>query len=579
MTLKKSKLKLDPFRASVSSLKTYESCPRKFMFRYVQGLPSQEWPHLALGNFVHEVLEKFHNVLGDAPEPEWTVLMSKTCIEKAKKFKLSMEHIIKAKDMLKQYLAFMRSDGVPEVLVSEQSFEISLSKDVVIRGFIDRIDNTYEEIYDDKGKVERKQFYTLTDYKGLALDTPIFTPIGWRTMEDLKVGDQVFGSAGQPINITVKSETHHKPCYKITMSDHSSVICDNDHIWNVKFAQTKVRSEKVQTIDADELFHKWSKIQGQVGMGNFYIENSKAIELPEKELPINPWLLGAWLGDRHSKTGSLSAGTQDLEEMSHLLNKHIPAEYMTASFEQRLSLLQGLMDSAGHWHPQRKRATFVQVDNTLFEQVVQLIRTFGVVVQRFEVVDNKGNRSNRLEFSPNGFNPFQLPRKANACQSIVDSMSNNKKIKSTRRSIRNMEKIDSVPTQCIAVDAEDKLYLCGHGLIPTHNTGKSKYLDDFQLIVYGLYLLEKDPTITEFKGTYLMLAEDMKQVSYNFNLDDIERAKAKILKVANDIKTDQTWEPKPTFLCSFCDYTDHCPEGSNYLVKIGKAPQKLGFQK
>src|SRR5262249_7380627 len=36
--------------------------------------------------------------------------------------------------------------------------------------------------------------------------------------------------------------------------------------------------------------------------------------------------------------------------------------------------------------------------------------------------------------------------------------------------ITSCEEVDSVPTKCIAVDAPDRLYLAGHGCVPTHNT-------------------------------------------------------------------------------------------------------------
>ena len=53
----------------------------------------------------------------------------------------------------------------------------------------------------------------IIDFKGLPLDTPIATPQGWTTMGDLKVGDNL--QKGNVVNVTVKSDIHHNPCYKI----------------------------------------------------------------------------------------------------------------------------------------------------------------------------------------------------------------------------------------------------------------------------------------------------------------------------------------------------------------------------
>ena len=49
--------------------------------------------------------------------------------------------------------------------------------------------------------------------KALALDTPIKTPTGWTTMGDLKAGDVVYGSNGQPCNVTHAHEISKLGCY------------------------------------------------------------------------------------------------------------------------------------------------------------------------------------------------------------------------------------------------------------------------------------------------------------------------------------------------------------------------------
>lgn len=108
-----------------------------------------------------------------------------------------------------------------------------------------------------------------------------------------------------------------------------------------------------------------------------------------------------------------------------------------------------------------------------------------------------------------------------------------------------------------------------------YKTGKSKNLDKFQLQVYGMHLKNLFPDIQEYDGVYLVLPEGPKEVSYTFTLGDIEEAKEDVIKTAESIATDKTWEPKPTFLCNYCDYYDACPDawgkgksGGSDLVKI-----------
>src|SRR5688500_17112344 len=52
--------------------------------------------------------------------------------------------------------------------------------------------------------------------KALALDTPVPTPSGWRTMADVEPGDSVFGSTGWPIRILDTTEPMlGRPCREV----------------------------------------------------------------------------------------------------------------------------------------------------------------------------------------------------------------------------------------------------------------------------------------------------------------------------------------------------------------------------
>jgi len=107
--------------------------------------------------------------------------------------------------------------------------------------------------------------------------------------------------------------------------------------------------------------------------------------------------------------------------------------------------------------------------------------------------------------------------------------------------------------------------------IVDYKSGKSKYLDEFQLLIYGLYLLDKFPDLERFKGSYIMLAEGSKHYMPSiFTRTDLDNVKEKIRKVANDIRTDKTWEPKPQFLCKYCDYNKLCPASSFRVATNGR---------
>lgn len=516
----RKKLKL-----SATAIKTYEQCPRKYYYTYIEkpDVEKTTWPHSDLGLFVHDVLDSFHTILMKEPSFEWPGLMSETCKKTIKKHKLTKDQKGIAKEMLKKYLDKLDKNGMPNVVASEAGFNISVDDDTILRGYIDRIDLDERE--------DGEQFHII-DYKGLALDTPIPTPSGWTTMQDLQVGDKVLGSNGQPTNVIAKSKIHNRKCYRLRFSDNSSVVCDNVHKWKIGFTKGDSSNVCEEVVDADELYSKFSQLKDGGADGSFVIENSQPLNLPNTSLPIDPWLLGK-------------------------LNKYVPPEYLRGGFEQRLSLLQGLMDANGYWDSHNKKCVFESAGESLAKAVAELIRTFGITVQTCTARDKSERVVCRVEFEPVNFCPFQMSRKAN---SFLESQDNSyKSHEAVRRKIVDIEPIDSVPTQCISVDAEDKMYLCGESFIPTHNTGKSKYLDEFQLLIYGLYLLEKKPELEKYKGSYIVLAEDCRFISYDFTKTDLDKVKAKIRTVADEIKNDKTWEPKPQFLCKFCDYRGICP--------------------
>lgn len=517
-------------KVSVSSLDTYESCPRKYKFQQIDKLPRKTWEHLDVGNYVHEVLEHFHKELNADASQQPEALLKQIAKNTWNKFstKISAEGMEKSKGLLKSYLAYVASDGWPEVLATEDRFSIQINPDLLIRGVVDRIDRT-------------PNGYQILDYKGLALDTPIPTPSGWTTMGDLKVGDKVFGSDGRAVDVILKSEIHHRPCYRLTLSDGSSVVCDNVHLWGVTEESADGSSAEL-CLDTDQLF---GLLQEQLFMKKrYFIKNPLPLQYPEARLPVDPRSLGLQIGGH----ATCSEG--------EIINR-IPAKYLSASYNQRLCLLQGVMDSGGEWKGARGLAVFCTSSLHLANDVVSLVRSLGISTKVRRRVGS-GTRY-MVAFRPAGFVPFvKHPAAERASFVAAGGLT---LTGSRRRRITSIESTESVPTQCIGVDAPDHLYVGGEGMSCLHNTGQSKYLDKFQLQVYGMHLKNLFPDLQEYDGVYLVLPEGPKKLSYRITLSDIEEAKDDIIKTAEQIATDKTWEPKPTFLCKYCDYYDACPDG------------------
>lgn len=331
---------------------------------------------------------------------------------------------------------------------------------------------------------------TVIDWKGLSLDTPLPTPTGWTTMGAIQPGDTVIGADGAPRTVTGKSPIWHRPCYRMTFDTGESIVTDNVHEWPMVVGHDprRYRTELLSTEDAADI------VKTAWGAANLRIDNTPPLHLPPAELTVDPYVLGAWLGDGASQTGLISKPddglfreiesrgylvgpvdsrgltrrivglTSHLRAIGVLGDKHIPQQYLRGSVRQRLDLLRGLMDTDGHWNKKRSRAVFTTVDKQRAHDVADLVHSLGWKAHIAELT-KKGFgltvTAYDVEFTPHDMNPFLLPRKAALVRLAGSS-------RSRRRVVTSIERVPTVATQCIEVDG-DHTYLCGDGMIPTHN--------------------------------------------------------------------------------------------------------------
>ncbi len=340
----------------------------------------------------------------------------------------------------------------------------------------------------------------VTDYnemakKGLALDTPIPTPFGWTTMASLNVGDLVFDMNGQQTKVIAKSKVKNLPCFKVNFTNGDSIICDDEHRWVARAGKSNANKQKYEVMTVN-------KIQEAIEDGlSVTIPVQKTLEIPEVDLPIDPYLFGYWLGDGNKTCPAITCGAddvdhvvdmvkgskyklgkigkdkrtgaftirakggmlQDLRSLGVLNNKAIPEIYLRASKQQRLDLLCGLMDSDGHIDKQRGRAHFYNTNQGLSDGVAELVSSLGDVP--FTTVKKMNGFGTSCIAYFVGWKPSICPVK------LKRKMGNFQPRKITPyRAVASVESIPSVPTQCIAVASHTKTYLAGKSMAVTHNT-------------------------------------------------------------------------------------------------------------
>ena len=71
--------------------------------------------------------------------------------------------------------------------------------------------------------------------KGVPVSTKLPAPVpeGYIKMGDLKIGDKIFGSDGNPTTVTDIFDRGIEDVYKVTFSDGRYALCDEDHLWEV----------------------------------------------------------------------------------------------------------------------------------------------------------------------------------------------------------------------------------------------------------------------------------------------------------------------------------------------------------
>jgi RecB family exonuclease len=109
-----------------------------------------------------------------------------------------------------------------------------------------------------------------------------------------------------------------------------------------------------------------------------------------------------------------------------------------------------------------------------------------------------------------------------------------------------------------------------------YKTGKSEKDDEFQLMIYSILAekaLGKPPT----KTSYLYLRSGNRK-DFQPTKEIKERAKERVLKIAEKIRREEEFPPHPTKICYFCDYIEFCPakEEAKKLIAEYKGEDAIG---
>ena len=339
--------------------------------------------------------------------------------------------------------------------------------------------------------------------KQLALDTPIPTPDGWKTMGTLAVGDCVFDERGKPSHVVAKSLVDDtEQAYELVFRDGGRIVAGERHLWDVEYIHGKTRAKRWTTGEIYRRTRQYCETFSD-NRSIIRIPVNEPLHLPEANLPVDPYLYGYWLGNGcatkpeitvrdcdvddlisfipyplHNRYPQTCGGSEILvyKELKNILVPHfrekvIRPEYLRSSEHQRWELLQGLMDSDGCVSDVKGQSIYVSTIRQLAESVQELLWTLGI---KNSLTTCPSTRYGE----PTGETLYQIRFTAFTDQPVSKlhrkSIRRQERVKQTRSCFHYLKEIRmldyKVKMQCIQVDSPSHCYLAGRNMVKTHNS-------------------------------------------------------------------------------------------------------------
>lgn len=339
--------------------------------------------------------------------------------------------------------------------------------------------------------------------------TPVLTTEGWTTHGALEPGDFVFHPSGYPTRVVAVSEPGIA-AIEVEVSGDEVVKVHENHEWQVRVVNRRTPETRVletnywlRPLKKGVTAGKPARLVSSTGRQFFQLPTVSPLRHAPRDLPIDPYVLGAWLGDGDSDAarfthaegeeaviGAIEAAgypvnntipngrayrtsfggglRRALRQLGVLWNKHIPEAYINASLDQRLRLLAGLIDTDGTVGS-NGQVRFHTASSLLRDQYTALARSIGAKPGTTLMRSAGSATVNGLQCDSQALyevyfsSPIEIPTEIERKRV--------RKIDHRPRGITAVRQADTPEIgRCIQVEAEDGLYLVGRTLIPTHNS-------------------------------------------------------------------------------------------------------------
>lgn len=250
-----------------------------------------------------------------------------------------------------------------------------------------------------------------------------------------------------------------------------------------------------------------------------YVRKATAVHFPEKDVPVQPYILGTLLVDSSSVTdvqGNMSTSlhttmTATLLECKAANNVigRIPETYFTSSETQRRELLRGILDVAGAVNSE-ETISFITTDESSMLDVKRLVASLGYLPY---VELQPAEQSYVISFL---FDPqdtlFQLASKNSSHRERYNA------VHAESHVIVAVRPVEPAAMRCLTVNSPDRLFLVGDSLIPTHNSVLQRNMvfhtiqhnDRWRFLGVDLKRVELTP-YNKYKKTVMGIATEIDQ--------------------------------------------------------------------
>lgn len=175
----------------------------------------------------------------------------------------------------------------------------------------------------------------------------------------------------------------------------------------------------------DVSVNKYLENIGRIGKRDMYLYKCPT-EFPSRDVPVNPYIFGYWLGDGHSNHSSITTEDKEVADYIHqeldgkcdvhisqegnaktysickkendedfccyaelrklgvINNKRIPDLFKNNSKEIRMEVLAGLMDSDGHHQKAANEFEITLKNELLMDDVISLARSLGFACYKYQ---------------------------------------------------------------------------------------------------------------------------------------------------------------------------------------------------